>query len=232
MRLTAHQPAYIPWLGLLAKMDDADLFCLFDVVPDESSGFSNRQRIKTQNGLQWLTVPVHRDLELPLKDVRIANDQQWQRKHWRAIELAYSKAPFFDEYAPGFRAMLMQPWEKLTDLDAVLLVYFREVFGIKTQMVRASEHNFDGRKSDLVLDMCEKLGASEYVFGPMGRAYVDLPAFEEAGIKVEFQSYEHPHYPQLHGSFAPAMGAIDLLFNVGGEKGLQVIRSGHATAQR
>jgi len=95
----------------------------------ESSGFENRQRIKTAQGVQWLTVPVRRNHELPIKDVLIANDQPWQRKHWRSIELAYHKAPFFDRYAQGFRANLMQPWAKLADLDALMLAYFLEVFG-------------------------------------------------------------------------------------------------------
>lgn len=223
LRLTAHQPAYIPWLGLLAKIADADLFCFFDGVPMESSGHENRQRIKTHAGEQWLTVPVRRDHTRPLYDVEIANDQGWRRKHWRSIQMAYAKAPFFENYASGFVDILDQNHGGLANLDLDVTRWLMQCFGITTPIVRASNYQFAGAKSALVLDMCRQLEATEYVFGALGRDYADLPAFQAAGIKVEFQNYRHPEYPQLHGSFAPYMGAIDLLFNVGGQRGLEVL---------
>lgn len=228
MRLTAHQPSYIPWLGLLAKIADADLFCFFDCVPMESSGYENRQRIKTHDGPQWLTVPVKRSRLMPIQEVAIADEQDWRRKHWRTIEQSYSKAPFFSQYAPGFRAVLSQPVDLLVELDLTTLLFLMDAFEIKTPMVRGSEYGFLGAKSGLVANMCCKLGATEYVFGAMGRDYADLALFESLGIKVEFQDYQHPIYRQLHGTFEPRMGAIDLLFNVGGEKGREVLLSGNA----
>ena len=226
MILTAHQPAYIPWLGLVAKIAGADLFCLFDVCPMEDSGFENRQRIKTQNGQQWLTVPVRRGRGIPLKDLMIADGQSWQRKHWRSIELAYQRAPHFETYGSGFQRLLSQPWLKLAWLDRTLLLYFMAQFGIKTPMVQASDYDLQGSKSDVVLDMCKKLGATKYIFGSQGRAYADAAAFSAAGIELEFQRYQHPVYPQLHGEFIPMMGCLDFLFNVGGDEGRRVILSG------
>src|SRR6185503_15891232 len=101
--LTAHQPTYLPWLGLFDKIAQADEFCLFDVCPMEDSGFENRNKILTQNGEQWLTIPVRRSREVPLSEIRIANEHPWARKHWRSIELAYSKAPFWERYAPELK---------------------------------------------------------------------------------------------------------------------------------
>jgi hypothetical protein len=224
MKLTAHQPSWMPWLGLLAKIADADLFCIFDIVPQDAQGFENRQRIKTASGVQWLTVPVRRSLETPIKDLAIATDQPWARKHWRTIELAYQKAPFFGEYSAEIKRLLLDAkWERLAYLDEVMLRYYMYAFGITTKVVRASDYNFQGAKSDLVLDMCKQLGATEYIFGSQGRDYADVPSFEAAGIKVSFQDYKHPEYPQLHGPFVPNMGAIDLLFNVGGAQGRKII---------
>ncbi len=51
--------------------------------------------------------------------------------------------------------------------------------------------------------------------------------YDRAGIKVEYQDYQHPEYPQLHGAFEPRMGALDLLFNVGGEAGREILMGGH-----
>jgi hypothetical protein len=227
MRLTAHQPSYVPWLGLLAKIASADQFCIFDGVPMEGSGFENRQRIKTASGVQWLTVPVRRHMDTRICDVEIATDQPWARKHWRTIELAYQKAPFFGQYADELKSVLFglpgTKWSRLADLDEVMLRHIMDQFGIETPIVRASDYNFQGAKSDLVLDMCKQLGATEYIFGSQGRDYADVPSFEAAGIKVSFQDYKHPEYPQLHGPFVSHMGAIDLLFNVGGAQGRKII---------
>lgn len=228
MILTAHQPSYIPWLGLLAKIAKADLFCVFDIVPMDGSGdgFENRQRIKTAQGVQWLTVPVRRKIDTPIRDVMIATDQPWQRKHWRTIELAYQRAPFFEEYATTVRDILTSPWRTLAALDEAVLIYLLKQFRIETPITWPPEGGFEGAKSDLVLDMCRKLGASEYIFGAKGRDYADVASFERAGIKVHFQEYKHPTYPQLHGAFVPNMGALDLLFNVGPDEGRRLILSG------
>jgi hypothetical protein len=43
---------------------------------------------------------------------------------------------------------------------------------------------------------------------------------------VYYHDYTHPVYEQLHGDFLPYMGIIDLLFNVGFQNSLEVIRSG------
>jgi hypothetical protein len=226
VKLTAHQPSYVPWLGLLAKIASADLFCSFDGVPMEGSGFENRQQIKTAQGIQWLTVPVRRSLDTPIRDVRIANDQNWARKHWRSIELAYQKAPYFKQYGPGIHDVLSKPYEKLVDVNAAVLGYYMNAFGITTPVVKASDYNFEGTKSALVLDMCKKLGATSYMFGSQGRDYADVPSFERAGIAVSFQDYQHPTYPQLHGGFVSHMGCLDLLLNVGGEQGRRIILEG------
>lgn len=215
MILSAHQIAYLPWLGYFDKISRAELFCLFDSVQLEDAGFENRNQIKTANGPQWLTVPVRRGRDIPANEVLICNDQGWQRKHWRSIELAYSKAPFFEMCADGIRRFYREPWEKLADLNLAMLLHFTAQLGIETPIVRASDHDFTGEKSALVLDMCLKLKADAYIFGAKGRDYADLEAFEKAGVTVSFQDFQQPEYSQLHGPFVPNMSALDALFNLG-----------------
>lgn len=219
MILTAHQPMFMPWLGLFDKIAKADVFCIFDDVPFERHGFGNRNKIKTHNGEQWLTVPVRLDDHLgkPAREVRICNDHNWRRKHLRAIELAYQKAPYFKFYWPGVIMLYEKELETLAEFNCCMLLTFMALLGIEVSVVKASEQSFTGSKSDLVLDMCRKLGASEYIFGSQGRGYADVEAFEAAGIKVTFQDYQHPVYPQLHGAFLPNMSVVDLLMNTGPE---------------
>ncbi len=219
MILTAHQPMFLPWLGLFAKIAMADQFVIFDDVPFERHGFGNRNYIRTQNGAVMLTVPVklNNHLDKPVRLIEIDNSRNgvWRRKHLRSIEVAYAKAPFFAEYFPVMQELYAKEWSHLTPLCVAMTEVFMRKLGINVPIVRASERGFVGQKSALVLDMCLKCGASEYIFGAQGRDYADRDAFARAGVKVVFQDYRHPVYPQIHGGFEPRMSVLDLLMNCG-----------------
>ncbi len=220
MILTAHQPTYLPWLGLFHKIARADTFVLVDTVQYLPRDWNNRNKIKCVAGPHWLTVPVlkkgHRDK--PLKDIEINNDIPWQRKHSRSIWYNYQKAPYFKDvwqsiwpyYDPD-----LPMFKLLSPYCEGMLMDFCSALDIKCQFLRASDFEFQGKKSDLVLDMCKQLGATKYIFGALGRDYAKLEDFENIGCEVEFQHYKHPVYPQLHGDFVPRLSVIDLLMNCG-----------------
>ena len=90
-----------------------------------------------------------------------------------------------------------------------------DCLSIKTPIVKASDYSFNGIGSDLVLDMCVKLNADNYIFGEQGKNYADINAFKEKKVIVEFQNYIHPVYRQVGKNFLPYMSIIDLLFNQG-----------------
>ena len=173
-----------------------------------------------------LTVPVHlKDhLATPIYQIEICNGPNWRRKHLRAIELAYQKAEYFDEYFPGLLDIYAHKWALLAGLNHALLKFFLAALSIDVEIVMASEQGFSGAKSGLVLDMCKKLGADEYIFGSMGANYADVGAFAEAGVAVSFQDYKHPTYSQGHGEFTSHLSTLDLLMNHGPDS-LEILRN-------
>lgn len=217
MILTAHQPVYLPWLGLFHKIALADAFVSFNGVQYLPKDWNNRNRMKTADGCVWLTVPVltkgHRDK--PLRAIEINNHEPWRRKHWRAITFAYQKAPYFERYAPFLEQTYKREWQYLAELNDTMLRWFLQELGIQVDFVDASEMQLEGSKSDLVLDMCRKLRADMYIFGALGRDYANVSDFEAAGISVMFQDYRHPEYPQQHGPFQSHLSVLDLLMNCG-----------------
>ncbi len=227
MILTAHQPVYLPWLGLFHKIALAETFVFFNQVQYVPKDFIQRNKIKMPNGPVWLTVPVldkgYR--EKRISQMEINNSVQWRRKHWGSIATSYRKAPYFDTYAPFLEDVYRKEWKYLADLNEHLLKWLLETLGLKTRFLKASDFEFRGAKSDLVLDMCKQLGADVYVFGALGRDYARVEDFESAGIKAVFQNYKHPTYPQLYGDFVPNLSVIDLLFNCG-PRSLEIIMSG------
>ena len=226
MILTAHQPVYLPWLGLFHKIALADLFCFFDIVQYQRKDYNNRNKIKTGNGELWLSVPVESKghLNKNVSEILIVQDN-WAKKHLKTIELNYKKAPFFQNYFPELQSILINNSKyTLGSLNLKLLEYFMECLSINTPIIKASEHSFNGFGSDLVLDMCIKLGADNYIFGEQGKNYADVDAFKEKKIKVEFQNYTHPIYHQVGRPFLPYMSIVDLLFNEG-EKSYDILMS-------
>ena len=233
MILTAHQPVYIPWLGLFHKIALADLFCFFDDVQYEPKGWNNRNKIKFLGGAtNWLTVPVlksgHR--EKSYLDIEINNALPWRRKHWKSIELNYSGAPFFALYKENLRHFYTQEWSRLADFNYQMLLFLLEALGVSTQVIRMSDYSFRGTKSALVLDMCVQLGADTYIFGSEGRNYAEVQDFYKEGVIPVFQSYSHPNYPQFHGEFQSHLSVIDLLFNCGSDS-LEILMSGNVDHQ-
>ena len=112
-----------------------------------------------------------------------------------------------------------------------MLKYFLKELKIDVKFCKASELNFEGRKSELVLDMCKRLGADLYIFGALGRDYAETGSFSQNGIDIYFQDYSHPVYPQTDGKFISNLSVIDLLFNVGRNRALDTIMEGNITKE-
>lgn len=229
MILTAHQPGYLPWLGLFHKIALSELFCFFDIAQYQTKEFDNRNKIKTNTGSLLLTVPVESKdhFEKKLCDIKIINNG-WNKKHIKSIQLAYQKAKFFKDYFDQIEAILSKNHIYLADLNIEIISFCLKSLHIDVPLVKASDYDFKGQKSDLVLDMCMKLNATDYIFGAQGVNYADAKSFQDKGINIYFQNYAHPKYQQLHGDFESYMSVIDLLFNEGSES-LKILLTGNAS---
>lgn len=207
----------MPWLGLIDRISQCDAFVLLDNVAYSKNYFYNRNRIRTRTGWNWLTVPVLFGGKFGqlIKDIRIDNSTNWRQKHLKGIYLAYKKAPFFDRYYPEICGLLDSEWDLLSEISSKSMELSAGLFGIKKKFIRASELDAEGSKEELLQDICKRLKAKAYISGPDGANYLTPASWEAQGIKVIFQDFRHPEYPQCAGGFIPQMAAIDMLFNCG-----------------
>ena len=223
MMVAAHQPAYLPWLGYLAKIAAADLFVVMDDLQYEAQNFQNRNRIKTGTGPAWITVPVERgSLHDRILDKRIAHTpnprHDWRRRTWATIETHYRRAPFFARYAPELRAVFDVEWSSLVELDVRMLDLACGWFGITTPIIRSSTLALSGMKTERILSMVRAVGATTYLSGMGGSTqYLDARAFQRAGIELAWHRYEHPVYAQRYPAvpFVPRLAFLDAWFNAG-----------------
>lgn len=222
------QPGYLPWLGFFEQMYKSDVFVIYDDVQYDKEGWRNRNRIKTANGIQWLTVPVHMKLtEHPLIiEIRIDNTADWRKKHLASIKQNYAKAPFFTDYIHIFEDAYSKGWEFLVDLDIYFIGKLAECLRMGSKnIIRSSCLDLKGDRIGRLINLCKLFGANTFYEGASGKKYIDENEFLSHGIKVEFQNYQHPVYSQLYGDFIPYLSIVDLLFNHGTES-LSIIIGG------
>jgi hypothetical protein len=226
MKLGILQPGYLPWLGFFEQLYRTDLFVIYDDVMFDKGGWRNRNRIKTSNGLCWLTVPVIKEnlLSTAVKDVLINNATDWRKKHFLTLCQNYRRAPCFKEVLPVIEETYQIPWEKLIDLDMFLIRKCMAMMGIEKPLLFSSELEAQGDRNSRLVNICTQLGADIFYEGKAGESYIDNALFLKEGVTVVFQNYRHPVYSQLYGDFIPYLSVVDLLFNYG-RKSLDVIIS-------
>jgi len=223
MLITIHQPQYLPWLGYLDKIDKADVFVLLDNVQFKKNEWQNRNRIKTAQGCQWITVPVLYRLPEKINEVRINNKVNWSRKHLQALITNYSKSTYFDNYKNFFEDIFSYSWDRLVDVNIEIIKFLICALELKTKLVMASDLKLRKEPTERLIDICKTLNGNKYLAGNDGNKYMNLELFDKEGIEVIFQDFKHPVYNQLFGDFEPYLSAIDLLFNCG-DNSLEILR--------
>lgn len=227
--VSAHQPAYLPWLGYFHKIAISDDFVLLDKVQFEKNSFINRNRIKTPNGPVWLTVPIliSGHTENTISDIKINNTIAWQDKHWKSIWLNYKKTPYFNKFSGFFEDMFKSRWDKLCGLVDHSFRFFVNELGIKTRIHNQGDLNICSKKQELIVDLTKHFDAEIFAFGELGKNYAQLDYFNKKGVMPYFQNYQHPVYLQSGDDFVPNMSVIDVLFNTGSRRAAEIIMEGN-----
>ena len=216
MIVAIHQPQYIPWIGYINKIANADIFVFLDTVQFKKNEWQNRNRIKTATGWQWMTVPVCYHYPQKISEVTINNKVRWGDKHWKTIVTNYSQTPYFQKYADFFRETLNREWTLLRDLNIHIIQFLAETWDLKTRLILASQLGIEeDDPTGRLISICQTLGGDTYLSGRDGVTYMNLDQFYINRIKICHQECHPEFYPQRFGEFIPHLSSIDLLFNCG-----------------
>ena len=213
------QSNYIPWKGYFDFIACVDEFVLLDEVQYTRRDWRNRNKIKTADGLHWLTIPVDVSGKYTqtIEQTKIA-DPNWAGEHLASLRHAYARAPHAKEQWPWLQP-LYETAAQLPMLTAVNELFIRAIaerLGIDTKISRSSDYGGAEGKNERLLAICAGAGASVYLSGPAAASYIDHALWNAQGINVEFKSYDgYPDYPQLHGPFEHGVTILDLFFNLG-----------------
>lgn len=215
MKVTIHQPQFLPWLGYLDKIARADLFVVLDQVQFKKQEWQNRNRIRTAHEWQWITVPVLHRFGQRINEVWVNQQVDWRRQHLRALAIHYARAPYRDQVLSGLRQVYETAWDRLVDLNLTVIRWLMETFQIRTPVRLASDLSLREHPTDRLIDICRLSGATCYLAGAGAEHYMDRPRFEASGLQLELQQFRHPVYGQCYEPFIPGMSALDLLMTEG-----------------
>ena len=209
------QSSYLPWRGYFDLIDDVDLFIFLEDVQYSRGTWRNRNRIKTAQGLIWLTVPVHHKADTLIQEVEIDYRRSWVDKHVGSLRQHYGRAPYFGDYCQPIFDLLASRMPTISQLNVALTREIMRMLAITTPTRLSSEFAAAGRKDERVVSLLRAAGASEYLSGPTAKGYIDPRRFEKAGIRLAYKTYDYGDYPQLYGPFEGTVSVVDLLFNCG-----------------
>jgi hypothetical protein len=214
------QSNYIPWKGYFDLINSVDEFILFDDVQYTRRDWRNRNVIKTPRGLEWLSIPVAAKGQYHQKicDTQIS-EPGWGAKHWASLVHNYSKAPHFELYRPVFEPLYRQDEPSLSSVNHAFVRAICGILGIATRISWSMDYRpLKEGKTERLVDLCRRVGGTEYVSGPAARDYIEPGLFEAAGIGLRYFDYGgYPEYPQRFGRFEHGVTVLDLLFNTGRE---------------
>ena len=213
------QSNYIPWKGYFDIIHDVDLFVFYDDVQFTHRDWRHRNRIKTAQGAQWLSVPTGQDRDRLICEVEL-KASAWQAQHWRTLQQHYGKCAHFVRYREYFEHVYLGTvWQRLSELNQSLIRHVsREFLGIGTEFADSRAYAASGHKLERLLDLVGKTGATSYLSGPAAKDYIVPERFAERGVELLWKDYSgYPEYPQRFPPFEHGVSILDLLFNVGPE---------------
>jgi WbqC-like protein family len=220
-RVAIVQSSYIPWKGYFDLINMSDTFVLLDEVQYTKRDWRSRNRIKSPNGEQWLTVPVQVKGRYHQRiDETLIADTNWAEKHWKTLAQSYARAGHFGEHADRIEALYRDAAkvERLSDVNRLFIESICELLGISTKLSWSTDYQASEGKSERLLDICVQAGAEEYLSGPAAQAYLDEEMFAGAGVAVSYIDYSgYPEYQQVHPPFSHQVTVLDLLFCTGSE---------------
>ena len=216
MRIGIIQSNYIPWRGYFDFIDEVDLFIFHDDLQYTKGDWRNRNRIRTSRGLLWLSVPVHhRDSRQLIRDTEIDYSSNWRKDHENQLRANYGHAPYLGDALEILAHAFTHRDRTISELNQRLIEAIATYLGIATPLRDFASYAITGQKTDRIIALCERAGASIYLSGPSAKSYLDEVALRRAGIALEYKSYDYAPYPQQGAGFEGAVTVLDLIANCG-----------------
>ncbi len=223
-----HQPDFVPYIGFFQRFLNADLYIVLDhaqFVNGSSRAWTHRDKIKTAAGEKWLSISTKKvPRNTAINQVELSTEINWKEKNLQLLDINYKNAPFYREIIPIVEKLYSESCERLAEFNLKSIEMLMELLDIKIPWMLSSNMDPQGSKNELLVDLLQKAEATSYLSGVGAKAYLEEKPFLDANIKVVWQEFEHPVYPQQFNEFIPYLSSLDMLFNCGIIQSRKILR--------
>lgn len=218
MKLGIMQPYFFPYLGYFDLLYNVDLFLVYDTVQYIRRGWIHRNRILHQNRIDWqyIIVPTEKaHQKVPILDIRILNVSSWRERLLSHLAHYKNIAPYAEQTIEFVSECLAIDEPFLSRLNVHTLACCSDLLGLDFQYKFCSDLdvklNMENSAEERILDLCEYLGAKEYVNLPGGVGLYHPKVFEMRNIELTFRALPTFLYPTGPYTFEPNLSIVDLL---------------------
>ena len=185
MKIAILQSNYLPWTGVFELINSVDKFVFYDNVQFTKQDWRTRNKIQPNN---WLSVPIQRQkLNTNIIDIKICNDINWKKKHYKGIYQTYCKTRYFNQYKYLLDFYLLD-WKYLYELNRYTTKKICKTLHIDTEFYHSEDFNLKGNSSERLVQLIKELGGTHYISGPKAKNYIDEELFGD--IELEYMKYK------------------------------------------
>lgn len=217
------QSNYIPWKGYFDMIASVDEFILYDDMQYTKRDWRNRNRIKTPQGVQWLTIPVSVKGRYHQK-IREAETEgsDWLISHWKILVQNYGRSAYFKEISEWLEPLYLDcSSSSLSYINRKFIEGICKYLSISTVISNSWDYKLTEGRTERLANLCRQAGGTEYISGPAAKDYLDKQIFAGLGIELSWFDYsDYSEYPQLWKGFSHGVTILDLLFNCGKDSSL------------
>lgn len=221
MLVAIHQPNFFPWLGYFDKLARADAFVFLDHVQFQKTGgtWTNRVKLLMNTEARWFTAPVDRAFHGTRLISQMVFDTglDWRSKLLKTIGAVYGRAPFFAESIALLEPLIRNSENRIADFNIAAITGIAAAIGIDPgKSRRSTAMGACGSATEMLIAVTKCIGGTTYLCGGGAGDYQEDKMFGDAGIKLLYQDFRHPTYPQRGSTaFIPGLSVIDALVNLG-----------------
>lgn len=216
MKLGIMQPYFFPYLGYWQLINAVDTYVVYDDVAYIKGGWINRNNILVNEKANLITLSLENSSSFKnINEINIIKNGKNAEKIVKTIQMAYKKAPFFNQVMPILENLLLKN-DKIADLNYNSILEINKYLKINTNIILSSSLSKDNslKAQDKVIHINKLLGSDTYINAIGGQELYDREEFKREGIELKFLKMNDIKYTQFKNEFVPNLSIIDvMMFN-------------------
>lgn len=208
------QPYFMPYIGYWQLINAVDIFVILDDVNYIKRGYINSNSILINGKAHKFSISINKQSQnIKINETKLYFPDEEREKLVKMINMAYKKAPFYNDVFPVIRDCVLFEEEDLTFFIKNSIEQISKYLDIKTRIILSSDINKNSRLvgQDRIIDINKCLNSDIYINPIGGKSLYVESVFKNDGLELFFLKTKPFLYHQFNNEFVPNLSIIDIL---------------------